>query len=91
MEKITQKKLEGLAVAFSKSLVLRKNMDKIKSKFDPACVFIPWYLKPFKKRIIGIASTAHLRGYLANIGSNDTVKFKRPVPFVSTGSDCPEQ
>jgi len=61
-----------------------KPVDLAFGKFDGSKVFIPWYLKPFAKKIRSIACRHFVSGYFSNTtGAGDTVTFKRPKPYES--------
>tara|TARA_R110002111_G_scaffold86732_2_gene135879 strand:- start:86 stop:349 length:264 start_codon:yes stop_codon:yes gene_type:complete len=69
---------------FNSERVLSKTVDSASDKFDDSTVFIPWYLKPFTKKIRAIARHQFVCGYFTNTtGASDTVTFKRPKDYES--------
>ena len=69
---------------FSSKTVLSKTVDSVFGRFDESKVFIPWYLKPFAKKIRAIARHHFTDGYFSNTtGASDTVTFKRPKAYAS--------
>ena len=79
------KKMESeILKKFNSERVLFKTVDSAFNKFDESKVFIPWYLKPFAKKIRAIACSHFISGYFSNTtGASDTVTFKRPKPYES--------
>jgi hypothetical protein len=71
---------------FNSERVLSKAVDLPFGNFDESTVFIPWYLKPFSKKVRSIARNQLTRGYFSNTtGASDTVTFKRPKDYSSVG------
>tara|TARA_R110000851_G_scaffold131784_1_gene266032 strand:+ start:364 stop:630 length:267 start_codon:yes stop_codon:yes gene_type:complete len=69
---------------FNSQGVLSKAVDSAFCKFDESKVFIPWYLKPFAKKIRAIACSHFVSGYFSNTtGASNTVAFKRPKAYES--------
>ena len=79
------KKLTDLFLArYNLETALPKTIDSPFNKFDESKVFIPWYLKPFSKKIKSIARHHFVDGYYSNLkGASDTVTFKRPKEYAS--------
>ena len=69
---------------FNSQRVLSKTVSPAFGNFDESKVFIPWYLKPFAKKIRAFACHYFVNGYYSNIkGASDTVTFKRPKEYAS--------
>jgi len=72
ISKVIIEKMEGQSV-------LSKVETSFLPGFDESKVIIPWYLKPFSKKIRAIASRHFIDGYCSNKkGWHDTITFKRP-------------
>jgi hypothetical protein len=88
----TQKIAKEMLKKFNSQGVLSKTVDSAFGKFDESKVFIPWYLKPFAKKIRAIACHHFVSGYFSNTtGASDTVTFKRPKAYPSAKLDPTEQ
>jgi hypothetical protein len=69
---------------FSSERILSKTVSTPFNNFDESKVIIPWYLKPFARKIRAIARHNFAYGYYSNIkGATDTVTFKRPKEYAS--------
>lgn len=69
---------------FNSERAFSKAVDSAFCKFDESKVVIPWYLKPFAKKIRSIACRHFVSGYFSNTtNASDTVTFKRPKPYES--------
>jgi hypothetical protein len=80
----TKKMAAEMLEKFNSQRVLSKAVDLAFGGFDESKVFIPWYLKPFAKKIRSIACHHFTDGYFSNIkGASDTVTFKRPKAYES--------
>jgi hypothetical protein len=91
-DKYTQKIAGETLENFNSDRVLSKTVSLVSDKFDEATVFIPWYLKPFAKKIRAIACHHFVSGYFSNTtGASDTVTFKRPKAYASAKLDPTEQ
>jgi hypothetical protein len=79
------KKMAALFIEkFNSKKVLSKTVNSPFDNFDGSTVFIPWYLKPFARKIREIARHNFTFGYYSNIkGASDTVAFKRPKEYAS--------
>jgi hypothetical protein len=79
-QKITAEMLKKL----SSERVLSKTVSSHFNNFDESKVIIPWYLKPFSRKIRAIARHNFAYGYYSNIkGATDTVTFNRPKEYAS--------
>ena len=64
-DKYTQKIAAEMLKKFNSQGALSKTVDSAFGKFDESTVFIPWYLKPFAKKIRAIACHHFFSGYFS--------------------------
>ena len=77
---------------FNSERVLSKTVNSPFDNFDESKVIIPWYLKPFARRIRAIARHNFIDGYYSNIkGATNTVTFKRPKEYSSVRGEPTNQ
>jgi hypothetical protein len=77
---------------FNSERVLSKTVSPNFGIFNESKVVIPWYLKPFAKKIRAIARHHFTDGYFSNNeGASDTVTFKRPKAYASAVFEPSEQ
>tara|TARA_R110000803_G_scaffold199422_1_gene263481 strand:- start:4664 stop:5044 length:381 start_codon:yes stop_codon:yes gene_type:complete len=95
-DKYTQKIAKEMLKKFNSQGVPSKTVNSAFGKFDESTVFIPWYLKPFAKKIRAIACHHFFSGYFSGYYSNtteagNTVKIKRPKAYASAVLEPSEQ